>query len=176
MITTVSGVHPGMSFENGGLIGVHSLLIYWSFVVVNSACVMIRTHNEDMECNDCVRAVAGFISRLCSLTQSRCAGEDVPVRWLVKAECVWQPPRCLQWQHSRVHCSHFTHTNSMNTKILPADICTVLEDLTENYRRSVLQLFNAVWCYLWFLQPLMIISSVSLVNLAEVKRTQYIHV
>ncbi len=28
---------------------------------------MIRTHNEDMECNDCARAVTGFISRFAYL-------------------------------------------------------------------------------------------------------------
>ncbi len=44
------------------------------------------------------------------------------VRWLEKAECVWQPPRCLHcalcyWQHSRVQYSHFTHKNYMKSKM-----------------------------------------------------------
>ena len=35
--------------------------------MANLACIMIRTDNdnEDMESNDCARAVTGFISTLC---------------------------------------------------------------------------------------------------------------
>ncbi len=59
MIATISGIpDPGISFENGSLIGEHSLFI--CFVLVNLACIMARTHNKNMECNDCARAVTGF--------------------------------------------------------------------------------------------------------------------
>ncbi len=126
-----------------------------------------------MECNDVVMTLFPDLAHL--------HNPDVQVvkmcrvRWLEKAEYVWQPPRCLQWQRSRVHCSEFTHKNYMKTEILLGDICTVLEDIIENYWRSVLQVFNAIWRYLGFLQPMLIISSVSLVNVVEVKTTQYIH-
>ncbi len=60
------------------------------------------------------------------------------------------------------------------TKIVLGDMCTVLENII-NCWRSVQQFFNAFWCYLGFPQLMMIISSVSLINVVEVKMTQYIH-
>ncbi len=71
-ITAISGIpHPESLISE--------FTIYFIYLGSgNLACIMIRTHNEDME-YDCVRAVTGFISRLCSFTQSVCAGgEDVP--------------------------------------------------------------------------------------------------
>ena len=55
---------PGISFGRGSLIREHILFIHWSLVTVNSACIMIRTHNEDMDCNDewWMTAVTDFIS------------------------------------------------------------------------------------------------------------------
>ena len=39
-------------------------VFYWSLVTVNWVCIMIRTHSEDMECKNSVRAVTNFIYRL----------------------------------------------------------------------------------------------------------------
>lgn len=80
------------------------------FVLVSY--IMIKTHNDDVQCEDCARADTGFISTLNTVCVG---GEDVSEE-AEKAEYVWQPPRCLQCalcvcQHSRVHCSHL-HTKS----------------------------------------------------------------
>ena len=55
----------------------HTLCL--NVVIASLSCIMIRNHNEFMECFDCASAVTVFISRLCSFTQSICAGgENVP--------------------------------------------------------------------------------------------------
>lgn len=48
--------------------------VYFSVVLVT--CIMMRTDNEVMEGNQCVRAVTGFISTRCCCTQSICAGGE----------------------------------------------------------------------------------------------------
>lgn len=56
---------------------VHTLCL--NVVIASLSCIMIRNHNEFMECFDCASAVTVFISRFCSFTQSICAGgENVP--------------------------------------------------------------------------------------------------
>ncbi len=90
MIATISGVsHPGISFENGSLIGEHYLLIYLSFVMVKLAFIKMKTHYEDMECNDRVRAVTSFISRYATLHNPYMQVVKMcRVRWVKKVECV----------------------------------------------------------------------------------------
>lgn len=62
---TISGIpHPGLSYENGSLVDECNLFISLRFVMVNLTFPVIGAHHEHMHCNDCMRAVTGFISRL----------------------------------------------------------------------------------------------------------------
>lgn len=83
-----SQIKPWLLFGEGFILNV---------VAVNSARIMIRTHNKDTECNDSVRAVTDFIYRLSKIIQSTFpGGEDDPDELTGEYRvCVWRL-RCLQ--------------------------------------------------------------------------------
>lgn len=65
-------------------------IFHLSLVTVNVGCfTIIRTHNEDVECNDSVRAVTDFIDRLSKIIQSTFpGGEDDPDELTGEGVCV----------------------------------------------------------------------------------------
>lgn len=145
MTGTVGGVpHLGLSFEDESLISEQLKFCFWRIL----ACIMIRTHDEEMECKDCARAGTGFISSLCTVHMCRrwrCASdEDVWVRWLEK--CVLQPPRCLQCVTA--------------AQIYPQKLKSTWSYL--HSMSSVLYLFDAFWRFLGFQHRLMIIFHTAL--------------
>lgn len=110
------------------------------------ACIVIWTHNEEMECDNCEIAVPGFISRHYTVH----TGDDD-----VLMKCVWQPPCCLQWawctwQNSCVHwCNLYTKN---------IGLCRLKLYMVHSVIWNSLLTFHII---LDFLQCLVIISSVS---------------